>query len=114
MTPVQRDTLQVISTYIAEHGCSPSYEDIRIGLGIKSKGRVHAIAAEMKRRGLIDFDHGHSRSIRILDPNDTPDLVAVRLRALHEAADIAVRFGIDGARAAVAIRKHADALGSAP
>jgi len=53
MTKRQRDALRFIERYVAEHGLAPSFEEIRIALGIKNKSGVARIMAALNERGII-------------------------------------------------------------
>ena len=66
MTPRQRECFDFIKSYWAEHECSPSYEDIMAGLGLKGKSRVFALVSALQQRGVISRVYGHPRSIRVL------------------------------------------------
>lgn len=115
MTPIHRQTLDFISGFIETRGFSPSYQEICNAIGWKSKSRAAEVLNEMRRQGVIDFDGGRKRSITVLQPPaPVVNLTTVRRLALQEAADIAVRFGADGARAAAAIRRHSEAIGAEP
>lgn len=66
LTPTQRRALSVIATYTAENGVSPSYSDIAAGLGLASKGPVHALVHQLVERGAIRIGDGRARSISIV------------------------------------------------
>lgn len=66
MTPQQSRTLRFLESYIADHGFSPSYEDIRVGLGFSSKHHVHRLVYALKAQGRITLRPGRDRSIEIL------------------------------------------------
>jgi len=63
MTPKQRQCLDFIGAYIAEHGFSPSYDEIKDALGIVSKSGVNRIVVELQAQGRIRRRPGYARSI---------------------------------------------------
>lgn len=77
LTRRQRDTLDFIVAYQAEHRVSPSFTDIRIGLGAASNNGVHRLVHGLKERGYIDLTPGRWRSIVVREhpafilPSDT-------------------------------------------
>ena len=66
MTPRQAETLNFIRSYKADHGCSPSYDDIRVELGLGSKSGVHRLVTSLRDQGHISINRGHARSIEII------------------------------------------------
>lgn len=66
MTPKQRQCLDFIGAYIAEHGFSPSYDEIKDALGIASKSGVSRILVELEAQRRITRRPEHRRSIEVL------------------------------------------------
>lgn len=57
---------EFIRAYVTELGYGPSYDEIRISVGISTKGEVHKIVKRLERRGLVEIDteqsgRGHRR-----------------------------------------------------
>lgn len=69
MTPKQSELLDFIKAYTAEHACSPSFEEMMHGLGLKSKAGVHRLLAVLKEQGLISRKSHRSRTVVVLDYN---------------------------------------------
>jgi len=65
LTIPQDQTLTFIADYQQKNGASPSYSDIAKGLGLSSKGQVHALIHQLKDRGAIQMAP-RARSITIL------------------------------------------------
>lgn len=63
LTPRMKDCLDFIDRHIAEHGYSPSFDEMKIGLGLTSKGPVHRLVQKLEERGAIKRMTGRSRSI---------------------------------------------------
>lgn len=66
LTSKQREAYEWIKAYIKNEDQSPSYDEIMIGIGIKSKSGVARLCNGLKDRGWIDFIPNRSRSIIIL------------------------------------------------
>lgn len=65
LTRRQLQAYRFIESYIREHGCSPSFDEIRGGLGMKSKAPVHNMVKRMVERGFVTTLPGRSRSIAL-------------------------------------------------
>lgn len=57
----------------SENGVPPSFEEIGIAVGIRSKSQVHAVMTALKERGHIDWIPNRARSLIVREPvtNDT-------------------------------------------
>lgn len=53
MTPRQKQTLDFIARYKLLNGISPSYEEIRIGIGVKSRTQVHQFVNLLVEQGAL-------------------------------------------------------------
>lgn len=65
MTPRELQTLRFIESFIAEHTYSPSFEEIRVGIGAASKSRVSQLVFSLCEQGRITMRTGRDRSIRV-------------------------------------------------
>lgn len=68
ITRRQHELYDFLSRYISEHGHSPSYEEIREGLGLNSLATVHKHVTNLEKKGLLTRDYNRSRSIDLLPP----------------------------------------------
>ena len=67
ITAAQKRALDFIKNYtLANDGISPSFEEIKQGIGLKSKSGVHRIVNGLADRGVLTYIRHHSRSIVIL------------------------------------------------
>ena len=62
-TEKQKKFMDFLVSYIAEHNISPSYDELKDGLGLKSKSGIHRIAMELIQRGAITQLKNSARSI---------------------------------------------------
>ena len=85
LTPRQRDCLHAIIRHIADHGCAPSYDDLRQALGIRSKGNIVRLVTALAERGWITHQPHVARSIAIVAPPEAgyglPAALDAKLRA---------------------------------
>ena len=65
LTPTQRQALEFIRSFSEREGIMPTFDEIRIHLGLGSKSRVHTILTALEHRGHIDRLPGKVRAIRL-------------------------------------------------
>ena len=68
LTRRQRHLYDFIANFVQEHGYSPSFEEIRQGLGLNSLATVHKHVTNLEKKGLLHRDANRSRSIDLLAP----------------------------------------------
>lgn len=68
ITRRQREMYDFISRFIAEHNYSPSYEEIKVGMGLNSLATVHKHITNLEKKALLTRDYNRSRSIDLLPP----------------------------------------------
>lgn len=91
-TPMQAELLAYLKSYMDENqGISPSFDEMRDALGLKSKSGIHRLIAALEERGKIARIPMRSRCIRILpeglfDGVPTSALIAELSRRSSEAS----------------------------
>jgi len=65
MTPQQFRALEFIKSYWEDNGYAPSYDNIKDGLGAKSKSSISALLERLEQRGYITRTPRNARSIRV-------------------------------------------------
>ena len=68
ITRRQREMYDFISRFVAEHGYSPSFEEIAQGMDLSSLATVHKHVTNLEKKGLLTRDYNRSRSIDLLPP----------------------------------------------
>src|SRR5579864_1241720 len=68
ITKRQRQVYDFISRFVAEHGYSPSFEEIGKGMDLNSLATVHKHISNLEKKGLLTRDYNRSRSIDLLPP----------------------------------------------
>lgn len=71
LTRKQQLSYQFICDYIAEHGYSPSLEEISQALGTRSKTSAFNYVRELDAAGLIRLTNGRKRNIQLVDKTNT-------------------------------------------
>ncbi len=66
LTKKQLDALVVINRYIEEHGVAPSYEELRILLGKRSKSAIYHLIVALEHRGYLRRIKNRARAIELL------------------------------------------------
>ena len=70
-TQAQRKLLGFIAGHIATTGVSPTYEEMQIGLGQKSKNNVHRLVQRLEERGHIKRCPNRARALQVITPVET-------------------------------------------
>jgi len=68
ITKRQREIYDFIARFVAEHGYSPSFEEIGAGTDLSSLATVHKHVTNLEKKGLLKRDYNRSRSIDVLPP----------------------------------------------
>jgi len=66
LTPKQRDLLAMINDRIKEDGVTPSYEEMRLALHLRSKSGIHRLISALEERGYIRRIAHKARAIEII------------------------------------------------
>ena len=68
ITRRQHELYDFLSRFVTEKGYSPSYEEIKKGMGLSSLATVHKHVTNLEKKGLLTRDYNRSRSIDLLPP----------------------------------------------
>lgn len=83
MTPRQRQALDFITRYSADHGYSPSYREIADALGFANVSGSYRVVHGLLQRGYLKREHSSSKN-RNLVLADSPSLASIPTAALIE------------------------------
>ena len=72
MTKRQQQLLNFITSYVAQHSYSPTFEEMKVAVGLASKSGVHRLVSGLEERGLIRRLPYRDRSI-IVNPDAPVD-----------------------------------------
>lgn len=84
LTQVQADCLGAIKRYQAEHGCAPSFAELRDHLGLSSASSVSRLLNALQERGHVRRSYHRARSIEIVERS-------VDVRLLERMTDAELR-----------------------
>lgn len=94
LTRKQSELLTYIQARLAESGVSPSFEEMKDALALKSKSGVHRLISALEERGFIRRLPNRARALEILRMPDSQSGAAASLRA-PSAAPLAANDVID-------------------
>ena len=66
LTPKQEKLYNIIKDFIAANKYSPSYEELKQLIGLRSKSNIHALVHQLMRRHWVGKRNGANRSLFIL------------------------------------------------
>lgn len=87
LTRRQREILDYIEGYIAEHGYAPSFEEIARQFEFQSLATVHEHLTNLERKGYIRRTHNESRAIEIVPPKGQTGATELPLLGLVAAGE---------------------------
>lgn len=65
LTKKQRDLLLFIDDYIRKTGLSPSFEEMKLGLNLKSKSGIHRLINALEERGFLERLPNKARALEV-------------------------------------------------
>jgi repressor LexA len=87
LTRKQSELLTYLSDHMQQHDVSPSFDEMRDGLGLASKSGVHRLVSGLEERGYIRRLANRARAIEILKPV-TAAAGGVVTRAVETASNL--------------------------
>jgi repressor LexA len=66
LTPKQRELLIYIDKHLSETGCSPSFEEMKEALNLKSKSGIHRLISALEERGFLRRRHHRARALEVV------------------------------------------------
>jgi SOS-response transcriptional repressor LexA len=88
-TKNQQAMLDAINDLTAR-GLPPTFEELRVELGLRGRGQVSWYLEKLKEKGLVEWDRRQQRSIRVLEPVPPPvgykDMTAGALQSVIQQA----------------------------
>src|SRR3954470_23786102 len=80
LTAKQRELLLFIDSRLKESGISPSFDEMREALELKSKSGVHRLISALEERGFIRRLPNRARALEVVKLPETRSATAVPLR----------------------------------
>jgi repressor LexA len=91
LTRKQHELIRFIQTRLEESGVSPSFEEMKEALDLKSKSGVHRLISALEERGFIRRLPNRARALEVLRPPDDVTGIGLRESARVAAASDAAR-----------------------
>src|SRR5436305_2884819 len=86
LTAKQRELLMFIQRRLGESGISPSFDEMREALDLKSKSGVHRLISALEERGFIRRLPNRARALEVLKRPEVKSAAVVQLRPAAPAA----------------------------
>src|SRR5271155_5541179 len=86
LTRKQHELLSFIDRHLKTTGFSPSFEEMKEALHLKSKSGIHRLISALEERGFLSRRHHRARALEV---TRLPDDMAPRTRAPHGNGDAA-------------------------
>src|SRR5881398_3622095 len=90
LTAKQRELLLFIDNRLKESGISPSFDEMREALELKSKSGVHRLISALEERNFIRRLPNRARALEVLRVPDRPELTKAAPKAKPSAASPSV------------------------
>jgi SOS-response transcriptional repressor LexA len=81
MTRKQAELLSYIETYMMAERVAPSFEEMKVALGLKSKSGVARLISALEERGLIRRLANRARSLEVTQDNPLAVFTVEQLQA---------------------------------
>ncbi len=65
LTRKQHELLVYIDRHLKQTGCSPSFEEMKDALQLKSKSGIHRLISALEERGFLDRRHHRARALEV-------------------------------------------------
>lgn len=115
LTPKQYKLLQFIEKNQREQGVSPSFEEMKDFMGLKSKSGIHRLVAELVQKGYLRHQPNQVRSLEVVAAQG--NIAACRsvsndnTRVIPLVGKIAAGYPIEAVRTAETVCVPADMMG---
>src|SRR5436190_15478451 len=90
LTAKQRELLLFIDRRLNESGISPSFDEMREALELKSKSGVHRLISALEERGFIRRLPNRARALEVVKLPEIRDRKSTRLNSSHTVISYAV------------------------
>jgi repressor LexA len=90
LTLKQDELFRFIVSYFEQHGVSPSFDEMKEALGLRSKSSIHRLLEALEARGRIRREHGLARAI-VIQPSASVFPVELSQRAMTLVRSAAAR-----------------------
>ena len=88
LTKRQHELLMLIDRRLREDGVSPSFEEMKDAVGLKSKSGIHRLITALEERGFIRRLPNRARALEVLKLPETAEANVFMLKPVGESAGI--------------------------
>lgn len=90
LTRKQHQLLTFIDDYLHRTGFSPSFDEMKVAIGLHSKSGIHRLVTALEERGFIRRHHQRARALEVLKPPPGPadKIVPLSSHGLQGKADV--------------------------
>lgn len=71
LPPRQREVVRLIVELTDEHGYPPTLAELAKSMGLRNRMTVHQHVAALKKKGIVKWEPGLNRSLRLVDGSET-------------------------------------------
>src|SRR5690242_15666621 len=81
LTRKQHELLVFIDGYLKQTGCSPSFEEMKEALQLRSKSGIHRLISALEERGFLVRRHHRARALEVVR---LPDNIGARAEPIAQ------------------------------
>lgn len=100
LTPKQHKLLVFIDEFIKEHGHSPSFEEMKMAVGLKSKSGIHVLINSLEERGFIRKLAHKARALEVLKMPEIQEKPVTPSASANDNTDFSLMIPLYGKIAA--------------
>ena len=71
LPPRQREVVRLIVELTDEHGYPPTLAELAKSMGLRNRMTVHQHVAALKKKGIVKWEPGLNRSLRVIDDSES-------------------------------------------
>jgi repressor LexA len=109
LPPRQKEVVKQIAKLSQEHGYPPTLAELASALGLRNRMTVHQHVVALKRKGVVQWEPGLNRSLRIVDAVSADSETPQTDFSVKAAKDNVARLPLAGT---IAAGRPLDAVGS--
>ncbi|MBX9689751.1 MAG: transcriptional repressor LexA [Candidatus Obscuribacterales bacterium] len=77
LPPRQKEVVRLISELTEEHGYPPTLAELAKAMGLRNRMTVHQHVAALKKKGIVRWEPGLNRSLRLAEAGEVPKSAAL-------------------------------------
>lgn len=77
LPPRQREVVRLIIQLTEDHGYPPTLAELAKSMGLKNRMTVHQHVAALKKKGIVKWEPGLNRSLRVIDGPESAKIISL-------------------------------------